>query len=415
MEDVLVLQAARFGDLLQTGRLLKSLARDHQTHLAADSSLQALSRLLYPDTIFHPVDFHVHPGSGRFAHNRETFTRLKSIAFKKIYNCNFSPLTATIARLFDQAKVSGYRPAPASDGGELFSPWIRLGFRISKLRAASPLNLVDFWAWFATSPLAPDKVNPLARPGGRGLGIAIAGRDKRRSLKPEVLAAIARTAARILGNPEIRLFGTDREKPDARRMLRLFPSQMQARTIDLCGKTDWYGLITEMTGLDLLITPDTGLMHLAAFLGVPVAAFFLSSAWCHETGPYGEGHLIFQATCKYGPCIESSPCTQDLICHKAFEEPAFQRLFFKMLSGASCPETPENLQVWKSGFDAFGAKPTLLAGSDPHATARSDTRQILADKTGLLPSFDPVGELFKPLLEKLEPASEWMLPPLRYC
>ena len=36
--------------------------------------------------------------------------------------------------------------------------------------------------------------------------------------------------------------------------------------------------------LDVLLTPDTGIMHLAAHLGVPVFAFFLSSAWCHETG-----------------------------------------------------------------------------------------------------------------------------------
>ena len=39
----------------------------------------------------------------------------------------------------------------------------------------------------------------------------------------------------------------------------------------------------------LIVTNDTGTMHLAAGLGVPVLALFLATAQPWDTGPYREG------------------------------------------------------------------------------------------------------------------------------
>lgn len=415
MEELLVIQAARFGDLLQIRRLLKSLASSKRVHLCADSALQTLAKLLYPDAVFHPVQFHGKLDARGFLNNAAVFDELKRLNFAQIINCNFSRLTCAVTRLFEEKRISGYKPAHVSDGGELASPWARLAFRLTSLRQASPLNLVDFWAWFDERPVAPQAVNPVARPGGRGLGIAIAGREKRRSLRPEILAAIAKTAFQILGNPEIRLFGTEAEKAASRKLQHLFSGAMQAKTVDLCGKTGWPELVSEMSNLDLLLTPDTGLMHLAAFLGVPVAAFFLSSAWCHETGPYGEGHLIFQSISKCSPCLESEGCSHNLECHLPFDLPDFQRLFARALSGAANLDPVPGMQLWKSGFDAFGARPELLAGNDPFAEARIAARQIIAERVGIEEAFAPVSETYKNLLERFDPFSEWVLPPWRYC
>ncbi len=285
MEKFLVLQAARFGDLVQSKRLVLTLQTQGQVHLAVDESLETLARLLYPDAVIHPLFLHGHDEARAMAANRPAFAALRALRPDAVYNCNFSGLTGAICRLFAPERVIGYRPAPASEGGLLRSPWARLAFQLSRGRRPSPLNLVDFWAWFAPSPLAPERVNPVARPGGQGLGVALAGREARRSLPSPVLASVIQTLSGLLGGPRIVLLGSAAERPAAHRLLRLLPPRMTRQVEDLSGKTDWRGLADAVTGLDALVTPDTGVMHLAAHLGVPTLAFFLSSAWCHETGP----------------------------------------------------------------------------------------------------------------------------------
>lgn len=116
----------------------------------------------------------------------------------------------------------GYRPSP---GGILRSPWARKAFRLSERRVFSPLNLVDFWAHFAVSPVAADQVNPQAKSGGQGLGVVLAGRESRRSLPVPVLAAVLETAFKALNGPPIRLLGSKAEQAVARKLLRLLPPE----------------------------------------------------------------------------------------------------------------------------------------------------------------------------------------------
>ena len=78
------------------------------------------------------------------------------------------------------------------------------------------------------------------------------------------------------------------------------------------GKTDLVGLIEELRGCSALITNDTGTMHLAAFLGVPVIAIFGSTepAW---TGPLGKGHRVLRHHVPCSPCFLRE-CPLDFSC-----------------------------------------------------------------------------------------------------
>lgn len=416
MDDYLILQAARLGDLIQTKRLVKSLSRKGQVHLAVDRDLAPLAQLLYPAAIIHGVNFH---GSDvDLRQTRQAFAELSAISFSQIYNCNFSGLTSAVCRLFDENKIIGYRPAHHSDGGSYLSPWARIAFRIARNRSATSINLADFWGWFTPGPVKADTVNPSARGGGRGLGVALAGRAPRRSLPPEIMAEVVRTVFFALDGPEVRLFGTALEKPLARRLARHLPAQAQEKTVDLCGRTDWPQLLAEMTDLDCLITPDTGLMHLAAHLGVPVLAFFLSSAWCHETGPYGEGHQIWQSAPSCAPCLESAACPHGSLCLEAFRKPDFARFLLAQMRGDKkiLAELPTGLQLWQTEFDDLGQRLRLEAGRDEDASRRTAARTIISDFLGLprnkLAKL-PAGEV-KDALAVLFPPDEWMAPPYRY-
>ena len=428
MANILVIQAARFGDLVQSKRLLVSLAAQGVVHLAVDASLAPLARLLYPGVVVHPFAFHGRDEPSALTENLPAMAELGALAPDLVYNCNFSGLTGALCRLFAPETVIGYRPAPVSAGGLLRSPWARLGFRLSRRRRISPLNRVDFWAWFVPEPMAPELVNPQARPGGRGLGVALAGREARRSLPVPVLAHVVKTLAGLLGNPRIVLLGSAGESPAAHKLLRELPPRATAQVEDLTGKTDWPALVEAVNGLDALVTPDTGLMHLAAHLGVPVLAFFLSSAWAHETGPYGLGHTVWQSAPACAPCLESAPCPHKVACLEVFRDGGFARQLARVFTAGgadmrNAPELPPGLQCWQSELDGLGARLRLLGGEDADAFPRGSARAIVAEWLGLAGGTVKAPQAANPaesrelrrLREALVPDSEWMLPQGRYA
>lgn len=418
MNKALVLQAARFGDLVQSKRLVLSLQAKAEVHIALDRSLGDLARLLYPHAIVHELNFHGRMDMEAIRQNMANFKILGGINFNRIYNCNFSPLTAAICRLFDNEAIIGYRPRKLAIGGIERSRWARIVFALSKERKAACLNLEDFWGYMDASPIEPEKVNPVAKGRGEGVGIVLSGRESRRSLQPEALAAIINIIFKTLGGPRIKLLGSNAESAAARKLLRLLPVAISEKTADLSGKTNWRQLVDEVNGLDMLVTPDTGIMHLAAHLGVPVMAFFLSSAWCHETGPYGEGHIIWQAVEKCSPCLESDSCPNNFACRKVFTSQAFARALAQHIMHAGKDGGfPENLQLWRSGFDSLGAKLFLQKGFDGNESARRAARLMLANFQGLsasgLSAVSP--DMLRELAARLFPPEDWMLPQERYC
>lgn len=429
MKDVLVLQAARFGDLLQTKRLILSLERKYTVHLCVDDSLVPLAKIVYPAAIVHGMPFHWKDARPEPADVSQRLENLREINFSRILNCNYSPLTVDICRIFEDDRVIGYRPARDTAGGIMRSPWARLAFRMSRERAATSLNLVDFWGWMdnwrqslrGDAPVAATHVNPPARPEGKGIGIALSGRQPRRSLPMDVLAPFVNTLFMLMGKPRIKLFGSATEAGAAKRLLRQSPPEIQANTLDLAGKTDWTKLVDEMRGLDLLLTPDTGLMHLGAHLGVPVMAFFLSSAWCHETGPYGIGHIVWQAVCPVAPCLESAACSNEMRCLQPYKNTAFLRCLAGAAKGdfSRLAHMPADLQCWQTGFDEFGAILSLKGGNDEYAAKRKVARELIAswinpEKFSAL-SPETRGPRAQIIANELFPAGEWMLPPWRYC
>nr|MDE5832851.1 heptosyltransferase [Desulfovibrio sp.] len=166
----LIIQGARFGDLVQTKRLIVSAGANRKIALVADARLKELAAIIYPDTEFYGINFHGAPSREGVIENSTIFGELREQDFAEIYNCNFSPLTTSICRLFPEDKIINYRPARDSAGGISRGPWARLIFRLSRFRKSTPLNIAYFWGWLAPFPNEGKKINPVAIPGGKGLG-----------------------------------------------------------------------------------------------------------------------------------------------------------------------------------------------------------------------------------------------------
>jgi len=73
--------------------------------------------------------------------------------------------------------------------------------------------------------------------------------------------------------------------------------------IDLCGKTDLEEAMALIQQCDLFITNDSGLMHVAAALDVPLIAIFGSTNPI-TTGPWGKRSRIIRVPIECSPCLK---------------------------------------------------------------------------------------------------------------
>ncbi|HEY5766196.1 MAG TPA: lipopolysaccharide heptosyltransferase II [Candidatus Udaeobacter sp.] len=85
--------------------------------------------------------------------------------------------------------------------------------------------------------------------------------------------------------------------------------------VNRIGQTTLDQLIDELRRCRLLLTNDTGTMHLAALLGVPVVAIF-GSTEPRLTGPLGNKHIILRHHVECSPCFLRE-CPIDFRCMKA--------------------------------------------------------------------------------------------------
>jgi heptosyltransferase-2 len=100
--------------------------------------------------------------------------------------------------------------------------------------------------------------------------------------------------------------------------------------VNRIGQTTLDQLIDELRRCSLLLTNDTGTMHLAALLGVPVVAVF-GSTEPRLTGPLGNGHTILRHHVECSPCFLRE-CPIDFRCMKAITADEVARTVLSMLA-----------------------------------------------------------------------------------
>lgn len=96
----------------------------------------------------------------------------------------------------------------------------------------------------------------------------------------------------IVGGEEDRLLGD-----------KLIASVSSNDVVSLAGETDLIQLAAVLEKVDLLVTNDTGPMHLAAAVGTPVVAIF-GPTDPQLTGPYGKGHRVLKSSVYCSPCFK---------------------------------------------------------------------------------------------------------------
>jgi heptosyltransferase-2 len=113
---------------------------------------------------------------------------------------------------------------------------------------------------------------------------------------PERYAAVGDTLARRTGS-RVAIVGG----PAERALGESIAAGMSEPARVLCGETSLADLTGVLSRLRLLVTNDSGPMHLAAALGVPLVAIFGPTDE-RETGPVGDAHRIVREPVYCSPC-----------------------------------------------------------------------------------------------------------------
>jgi len=123
----------------------------------------------------------------------------------------------------------------------------------------------------------------------------------------------AEAAAAITARSPVQwiLFGTKDDAPIGEQIA----TALGDSCVNRIGQTTLEQLIDELRQCRLLLTNDTGTMHLAALLGVPTVAIF-GSTEPRLTGPLGDRHVVLRHHVECSPCFLRK-CPIDFRCMKA--------------------------------------------------------------------------------------------------
>ena len=180
------------------------------------------------------------------------------------------------------------------------------------------------------------------------------------------------------------------------------------------GRTNIPQLAALLHRARLLITGDTGPMHISVAAGTPVIAFFLASAFGFETGPYSEGNIVLQPAIECGPCNPNKPCARpdchDHILPEAVAELVRLRLDADVRTLPTGLFDPRRVNAYRSFFDQYGFCDLELLnrpGNDSFEGYRAAYRKLWLDDLGEFCANPAAGSaLMERQIERIEGLSD---------
>ncbi len=151
---------------------------------------------------------------------------------------------------------------------------------------------------------------PETTAGNQRIGLFIGASQSNKRPGTEFYALLCNELVRCGYQPVI--LGGPGEKDLAGKII----GRCRVKPLSLVGRLNLIQLGKVCRGLNLLITPDTGPMHLAAWIGLKTLNLSLGPVNPWETGPYQPGHLVMRSSVSCTGCWE---CTRrDPMCAGTF-------------------------------------------------------------------------------------------------
>lgn len=374
--NVLVINLTRFGDLIQTQPVIsgyKSLG--HRVGLVCLENFASAATLL--DGVDEVFSF---PGAGLLSKlDADWRLAVESLSeFKNGIVATFPPdrtvnLTPSVSSRLLTYALSPVNGAVVGFSVDEFgfnadtSAWAAFLQLAGGNRGASPFNICDIFRRTAGLQNEGNSLE-LARPdgaimekaakllqsqgpkSGKGfLVLQMGASEERRRWPVDHFVKLAETSWEQDKLVPV-LLGTKNEI----HLGEKFQARTNCPAINLIGETS----LTELAGVlcqgTALVTNDTGTMHLAAGLGVPVCAVFLATAQPWDTGPYRAGNICLEPEIDCHPCEFGASCPNNFVCRESVS-PATVYTALRSLLGDDVEKSPFRGRVWQTatGNDGF--------------------------------------------------------------
>ncbi len=125
--------------------------------------------------------------------------------------------------------------------------------------------------------------------------------------------------------PVLLLLGSAKEREEISRIVEAAAGEKNAGVYNLAGQLSLRQAITAVSFCQLFVSNDSGLMHIASSLDIPLIALF-GPTQPHKTGPLNEKTKIihYPGTCPYAPCLHREcplrhPCMKAITVDEVFE------------------------------------------------------------------------------------------------
>ncbi|MBI5672627.1 MAG: glycosyltransferase family 9 protein [Nitrospirae bacterium] len=213
----------------------------------------------------------------------------------------------------------------AWDGGTVIdNPWMAYFTDIHQIRRINRFNLVDVYAMGGSRPgafaplhvAAPAEQTDWARrflssSGGldrRWIAVQAGASDVMKAWRPQHFGmTLARFSKQWDGG--ILFIGSSSEQDTIAHVIRTYQEAGGRSAIkNAAGHTTLAQLVALLADCRLLLTNDTGPMHLAVGVQTPVIDLSVGHVDFQETGPHGPGHWVMQ------PDLECAPCGFEQVC-----------------------------------------------------------------------------------------------------
>ena len=381
MKEILLVNLTRMGDLIQTTPVMAGLKKAYPaariTLLVSSEfkeickDLPFIDRLLTYDKAAFREMFRGEEHSLVDGYRRlEAFIDGVNVTEYDLA-INFTPSgeSALLTSLFRAREIRGV--TAGADGSRIIKhPWQRYFMNVIPSRRYNPFHLCDMMVKAAGIP-----------PSGKGLHLSVSEEERGKAhavlaehgvagddlvigfqlgashdLKAWPAASFARLADRFaeaLG-ARIVLNGSGSEAELGKK----FESAAATKAVNLIGKTDLRGAAALLNRCALLVTNDTGPLHIATAVGTPAIDLSLGHVCFRETGPYGEGHYVIEADLPCGPCGFHVKCTNPRCKEMITPESVFE-LGSRILEKGGIDALEDGpvwsgVRVFRSGFSRDG-------------------------------------------------------------
>jgi len=368
MRRILVVQMCRLGDLLQTTPMLRGLRRLHPgasiTLMVLDGfSHTPIPRHLYDDLAVFPLDAAARTISGGAEQwqsgvtlAREFVAGLGAEPFDLVLNLTNGVLANLLCAVIPSRQLRGGVIAPDRTR-VVRHPWMAYFWASLLAREFGSVNLVDLFCRVAEVPIdgegleidVPAEADEAAArfvTGAPLIALQLGASDERKRWTPEQFAAMANRLPERAGT--IVLVGSQGERPLGERAAAVLSRPI----INAMGETSVPELAALIRQCRLLVTNDTGTMHIATAVGTPVLDLSTGPVFVHETGPYAVGSLAVEPISACFPCAAGAVC-HHLSCRDDFSPDDIAGLVMYALEGGALPRPPR-AKVLQSARAASG-------------------------------------------------------------